>query len=124
VVGEIPVNAATVRYVDNSACRHRGENPDDAGHTGECQGPVPVLMMFGGFGGTGFPRRPENLPPHLEMVSAAVPSPILLDRATDRRRLGLRDISRAASRRQRRWTDEGHHRPRQQRPAAQADDWG
>ncbi len=59
VVGGIPVNARQlVGKVDNSACPSIEVNiqmtlvtPRDA------KAPVPVLMMFGGFGGGGFPRR-------------------------------------------------------------------
>lgn len=59
VVGQIPVNARQlVGRVDNSACPAITVNiqmtlvtPRDA------KRPVPVLMMFSGFGGGGFPRR-------------------------------------------------------------------
>jgi hypothetical protein len=59
VVGDIPVNARQlVGQVDNSVYPSIEVNiqitivtPKDA------KGPVPVLMMFGGFGGGGFPRR-------------------------------------------------------------------
>ncbi|HKS38675.1 MAG TPA: acetylxylan esterase [Verrucomicrobiae bacterium] len=65
VVGEIPVNARQlVGHVDNSACpaikvdiQLTLVTPKDA------KGPVPVLMMFGGFGGGGFPRRPGEPAP-------------------------------------------------------------
>jgi hypothetical protein len=65
VVGEIPVNARQmVGHVDNSACpsievkiQMTLVTPKDA------KGPVPVLMMFGGFGGGGFPRRPGEPAP-------------------------------------------------------------
>jgi len=66
VVGNIPVNARQlVGRVDNTRCPAIEVNiqltvvtPKDA------PGPVPVLMMFGGFGGGGFPRRPgEPEPP-------------------------------------------------------------
>ena len=59
VVGKIPVNARQlVGHVDNSDCpaievdiQMTLVTPKDA------KDPVPVLMMFGGFGGGGFPRR-------------------------------------------------------------------
>jgi hypothetical protein len=66
VVGEMPVNARQlVGHVDNSACPAINVDiqmtlvtPTNAPR------PVPVLMMFGGFGGGGFPRRPgEPAPP-------------------------------------------------------------
>ena len=66
VVGELPVVAKQlVGHVDNAACpaitvdlQMTLVTPADA------QGPVPVLMMFGGFGGSGFPRKPgEPAPP-------------------------------------------------------------
>jgi hypothetical protein len=65
VVGEIPVNARQLAgRVDNSACPAIEVNlqmtlvtPRDATR------PVPVLMMFGGFGGGGFPRRPGEPAP-------------------------------------------------------------
>ena len=65
VVGKIPVNARQlVGHVDNSDCPAIEVNiqmtlvtPSDA------KGPVPVLMMFGGFGGGGFPRRPGEPAP-------------------------------------------------------------
>lgn len=59
VVGNLPVHARRiVGHVDNSAhpaitvdIQLTLVTPRDA------KGPVPVLMMFGGFGGSGFPRR-------------------------------------------------------------------
>jgi len=65
VVGKIPVNARQlVGHVDNSDCPAIEVNiqmtlvtPSDA------KRPVPVLMMFGGFGGGGFPRRPGEPAP-------------------------------------------------------------
>jgi len=64
VVGELPVNARQlVGHADNSACPSINVDiqltlvtPRDA------KSPVPVLMMFGGFGG-GFPRRPGEPAP-------------------------------------------------------------
>jgi (4-O-methyl)-D-glucuronate---lignin esterase len=58
VVGEIPVIARQlVGHVDNSACPSIEVNIQMTLVTPkEAKGPVPVLMMFGGFGG-GFPRR-------------------------------------------------------------------
>ena len=65
VVGNIPVNARQlIGKVDNSAypainvhIQMSVVTPKDA------PGPVPVLMMFGGFGGGGFPRRPGEPAP-------------------------------------------------------------
>jgi hypothetical protein len=65
VVGKIPVNARQlVGHVDNSDCPAIEVNiqmtlvtPKDA------KGPVPMLMMFGGFGGGGLPRRPGEPAP-------------------------------------------------------------
>ena len=65
VVGGLPVIAKQlVGHVDNSACptitvdiQMTLVTPKDA------TGPVPVLMMFGGFGGGGFPRRPGEPAP-------------------------------------------------------------
>lgn len=64
-VANIPVNARQLLgKVDNSACPSIEVNiqmtlvtPRDA------KAPVPVLMMFGGFGGGGFPRRPGEPEP-------------------------------------------------------------
>jgi (4-O-methyl)-D-glucuronate---lignin esterase len=65
VVGDLPVFARQlVGHVDNSACPSINVDiqmtlvtPKDA------KAPVPVLMMFGGFGGGGFPRRPGEPAP-------------------------------------------------------------
>ena len=65
VVGKIPVIAKQLAgHVDNSTCpsvtvdiQMTLVTPKDA------KGPVPVLMMFGGFGGSGFPRRPGEPEP-------------------------------------------------------------
>jgi hypothetical protein len=65
VVGKIPVNARQlVGHVDNSACPAITVNiqmtlvtPKDA------KSPVPVLMMFSGFGGGGFPRKAREPAP-------------------------------------------------------------
>jgi hypothetical protein len=65
VVADIPVYARQlVGKADNSTCPSIEVNlqmtlvtPRDA------KGPVPVLMMFGGFGGGGFPRRPGEPEP-------------------------------------------------------------
>lgn len=64
LVGTLKANGRhVVGHVDNSACpsiqvdiQMTVVTPADA------RGPVPVLMMFGGFGGTGMPR-PEGTPP-------------------------------------------------------------
>lgn len=59
VVGGIPVFARQlVGRVDNSACPSIEVNVQVTLVTPrEAPGPVPVLVMFGGFGGSGFPRR-------------------------------------------------------------------
>jgi hypothetical protein len=59
VVDKIPVNARQlVGKVDNSACRAIEVNIQMTLVTPlNAPKPVPVLMMFGGFGGGGFPRR-------------------------------------------------------------------
>ncbi|MBX3745429.1 MAG: acetylxylan esterase [Verrucomicrobiae bacterium] len=59
VVGTIPVFARQlVGRVDNSACPSIEVNLQVTLVTPrEVPGPVPVLVMFGGFGGGGFPRR-------------------------------------------------------------------
>jgi hypothetical protein len=65
VVGELPVMAKQlVGHVDNSACpsikvdiQMTLVTPTNA------KGPVPVLIMFGGFGGGGFPREPGEPAP-------------------------------------------------------------
>ena len=65
VVGEIPVIAKQLSgHVDNTACPAINVDiqmtlvtPAKAG------GPVPVLMMFAGFGGSGLPRHPGEPPP-------------------------------------------------------------
>lgn len=65
MVGKIPVVAKRlIGHVDNSAfpgitvdIRMTLVTPADA------KGPVPVLMMFGGFGGDGFPRKPGEPAP-------------------------------------------------------------
>ncbi|MEO8353593.1 MAG: acetylxylan esterase, partial [Chthoniobacteraceae bacterium] len=67
VVGDIPVKARQViGTVDNSACPSIEVRIQMTLVTpAKAQGPVPVLMMFGGFGGGGFPRHPgEPAPPN------------------------------------------------------------
>ncbi len=58
VVGDIPVVAKQlVGHVDNSACPSIKVDIQMTLVTpAKAQGPVPVLMMFGGFGGGGMPR--------------------------------------------------------------------
>src|SRR4029453_665255 len=58
-VGEIPVVAKQlIGHVDNSACPSIKVDIQMILVTpANAKGPVPVLMMFGGFGGGGFPRR-------------------------------------------------------------------
>ncbi|MEO8429854.1 MAG: acetylxylan esterase, partial [Verrucomicrobiota bacterium] len=65
VVGEIPVVAKQlVGHVDNSACPSIEVNIQMTLVTpANTKEPVPVLMMFGGFGGGGFPRRPGEPAP-------------------------------------------------------------
>ncbi len=66
VVGNVPVLARQlVGKVDNSACPSIKVGIQMTLVTpANTKGPVPVLMMFGGgFGGSGFPRRPGELAP-------------------------------------------------------------
>ena len=65
VVGEIPVIAKQlVGHVDNSACPFVNVDIQMTLVTpANAKGRVPVLMMFGGFGGSGFPRRPGEPAP-------------------------------------------------------------
>ena len=65
VVGGIPVKARQlVGQVDNYACPAIEVNIQMTLVTPAAAGrPVPVLMMFGGFGGGGFPRRPGEPEP-------------------------------------------------------------
>jgi hypothetical protein len=65
VVGELPVIAKQlVGRVDNSACPAIEVNIQMTLVTpANAKGSVPVLMMFGGFGGSGFPRRPGEPAP-------------------------------------------------------------
>jgi hypothetical protein len=65
VVGNIPVLAKqVVGHVDNSACPSISVDIQMTVVTpADAKGPVPVLMMFGGFGGSGFPRRPGEPAP-------------------------------------------------------------
>ena len=65
VVGKIPVIAKQlVGQVDNSACPSINVEIQMTLVTpAEAKGPVPVLMMFGGFGGGGFPLRPGEPEP-------------------------------------------------------------
>src|ERR1051326_5635211 len=65
VVGELPVNARQlVGHVDNSACPSINVDLQMTLVTpANTKSPVPVLMMFGGFGGAGFPRRPGEPEP-------------------------------------------------------------
>jgi hypothetical protein len=64
-VGGIPVNARQlVGKVDNSACPSIEVNIQMTLVTpARAERPSPVLMMFGGFGGGGFPRRPGEPEP-------------------------------------------------------------
>lgn len=59
VIGDIPVIAKQlVGHVDNSACPSINVDIQMTLVTpANARSPVPVLMMFGGFGGGGFPRR-------------------------------------------------------------------
>ena len=119
VVGGVPVIAKQlVGHVDNSA--YPAINVDiqmTLVTPADAKGPVPVLMMFGGGGDA---CRARRHPEPLRRCAATGPAD-RSTRATHRRGLGLRDDqSRQHSGRQRRGPDAGHHRPRQQRPAAQA----
>src|SRR6185436_8403771 len=65
VVGEIPVIAKQLLgHVDNSACPSINVDIQMTLVTpAHVKASVPVLMMFGGFGGGGFPRRPGEPAP-------------------------------------------------------------
>jgi hypothetical protein len=66
VVGDIPVIARQlIGHVDNSACPSINVDIQMTLVTpAKAKGPVPVLMMFGGFfGGSGLPRRPGEPAP-------------------------------------------------------------
>ena len=65
VVGEIPVIAKQlIGHADNSACPSINVDIQMTLVTpANAKGRVPVLMMFGGFGGGGFPRRPGEPAP-------------------------------------------------------------
>jgi hypothetical protein len=65
VVGELPVIAKQlVGHVDNAVCPSISVDIQMTLVTpAKAKGPVPVLMMFGGFGGGGFPRRPGEPAP-------------------------------------------------------------
>jgi hypothetical protein len=65
VVGNIPVVAKQlVGHVDNSACPAIKVDIQMTLVTpANVKGPVPVLMMFGGFGGSGLPRRAGEAAP-------------------------------------------------------------
>lgn len=64
-VTNVPVNARQlVGKVDNSSCPSIEVNIQMTLVTPKyAKGPVPVLMMFGGFGGGGFPRRADEPEP-------------------------------------------------------------
>ena len=65
VVGDLPVIAKQlVGHVDNSSCPSINVDIQMTLVTpANAKGRVPVLMMFGGFGGGGFPRRPGEPAP-------------------------------------------------------------
>lgn len=65
VVGNIPVIAKQLAgHLDNSACPSINVDIQMTLVTpANASGRVPVLMMFGGFGGSGFPRRPGEPAP-------------------------------------------------------------
>ncbi len=65
VVGKLPVIAKQlVGHVDDSACPSINVDIQMTLVTpANVKGPVPVLMMFGGFGGSGFPLRPGEPEP-------------------------------------------------------------
>jgi len=72
VVGKIPVIAKhLVGHVDNSTCPAVSVDIEMTLVTpASAKGRVPVLMMFGGFGGGGFPRHPGE--PDLRIVFAGL----------------------------------------------------
>jgi hypothetical protein len=77
VVGDVPVIAKQlVGHVDNSGCP---SITVDIQMTlvipARAKGAVPVLMMFGGFGGSGFPRRPGEPAPPSRFGSGTVAEP-------------------------------------------------
>jgi hypothetical protein len=65
VVGDLPVLAKQlIGHLDNSACPSINVDIQMTLVTpANAKKPVPVLMMFGGFGGGGFPRRPGEPAP-------------------------------------------------------------
>lgn len=65
VIGDLPVIAKQLTgHVDNSACPSITVDIQLTLVTPKgAKGPVPVLMMFGGFSGGGFPRRPGEPAP-------------------------------------------------------------
>jgi hypothetical protein len=65
IVGKLPVMARQLAgHVDNSACPAISVDIQMTLVTpANVEGRVPVLMMFGGFGGSGFPRRPGEPEP-------------------------------------------------------------
>ena len=65
VVGNLPVAAKQlIGVVENSACPSIEVKIEMTLVTpANAKGPVPLLMMFGGFGGGGFPRRPGEPAP-------------------------------------------------------------
>ena len=65
VVGDVPVDARQlVGHVDNSGCPAINVDIQMTLVTpAKAKRPAPVLMMFGGFGGGGFPRRPGEPAP-------------------------------------------------------------
>jgi hypothetical protein len=65
VVSNFPVIAKQlIGHVDNSACPSINVDIQMTVVTpANVKGPVPVLMMFGGFGGSGFPLRPGETEP-------------------------------------------------------------
>jgi len=77
VVGEMPVVAKQlVGHVDNSTCPSITVDIQMTLVTpANAKGPVPVLMMFGGFFGGGFPRRPGEPAPTNRFSGFGPPMP-------------------------------------------------
>ena len=121
LVGKLPGNGKqVVGHVDNSAwptlnvdIRMTVVTPVGA------RQPVPVLMMFGGFGGDGMPRPGDSPAPtnRFRRIRRPVQGPTV-HRATARRRLGVCDDQpREHPGGQRSGTHQRHYRSGQQGPA-------
>ena len=75
VMGTLPVSAKQfVGHVENSACPAFKVDIEMTLVTpADAKGPVPVLMMFGGFGGSGFPRRAGEPEPRTGFAASGPP---------------------------------------------------